>query len=401
MRYSTRIILTFFLSYICFSSHAQYPQVSQILTEINHDSALRYVKQLSGIEPVYINGSPVVITKRLSGTEGNEQSFQFIKEKLLSWGWQVDSSVFSVTGKNLHAIKRGLKSQKGYMLGAHYDAVGTVNPEVMFPGADDNASGTAVTMEAARVLAAYNFPFTIHLSFWDEEEQGMKGSEAVAGDYINKLNAYINLDMVAWDGNNDSLFEIHTRDIAYSPQLATKLVEICSMYQVPLKPLIVNPGELQTDHASFWSEHITAVAMNEQYTVDFNPYYHSMRDSVTNFNLSYFGRMTTMAIAAIGHLASDTVDVTGLGENRPLPLNVSVYPNPVNDMLHIDITDLVHDTRLEIYDAIGQLIDERSLNGNEHHIALPPDVKGFVFIRISGTGNDGKIAVKTCRLLRN
>jgi hypothetical protein len=72
------------------------------------------------------------------------------------------------------------------MLGAHYDSwhAGT--------GATDNASGSAVCMEAVRIIQALGLKprRTIRIALWDGEEQGLLGSRAyVAEHFGRRLNA--------------------------------------------------------------------------------------------------------------------------------------------------------------------------------------------------------------------
>jgi Zn-dependent M28 family amino/carboxypeptidase len=60
------------------------------------------------------------------------------------------------------------------MLGAHFDSwhAGT--------GATDNAAGSAVMLEAVRILKALNLPLrrTVRIALWTGEEQGLLGSRA-------------------------------------------------------------------------------------------------------------------------------------------------------------------------------------------------------------------------------
>ncbi len=63
-----------------------------------------------------------------------------------------------------------------YILGAHYDSANG-------PGADDNASGTAGMMEAARVLSQYEFEATLIFIGFDREEQYYIGSGAYASEH--------------------------------------------------------------------------------------------------------------------------------------------------------------------------------------------------------------------------
>ena len=79
------------------------------------------------------------------------------------------------TGVNVIGEKRGAsRPDELVLLGAHYDSTEGC------PGADDNASGVAGVLEAARRLGGETFARTLVLACWDEEERGLVGSEAHA-----------------------------------------------------------------------------------------------------------------------------------------------------------------------------------------------------------------------------
>jgi carboxypeptidase Q len=88
------------------------------------------------------------------------------------------------------------------MLGAHFDSwIGGT-------GATDNAAGSAVVMEAARILKALDLQMdrTVRLALWSGEEEGLLGSKAYVKDHFadpetmvlkdehKKLAGYFNLD---------------------------------------------------------------------------------------------------------------------------------------------------------------------------------------------------------------
>jgi len=107
---------------------------------------------------------------------------------------------------NVVAELPGTKTpEKIFIIGAHYD-----HPERHFeaPGGDDNASGTAGVLEAARVLSQYEFESTIRFIAFGGEEAWMKGS----WDYVrsvvvaNKEDVVgmLNMDMIlrpGWDSD--------------------------------------------------------------------------------------------------------------------------------------------------------------------------------------------------------
>lgn len=86
--------------------------------------------------------------------------------------------------KNVLAILKGTdpKDSRVYIVSGHYDSrmSDVMDPNGDEPGANDDASGTAVSMELARVMAKRSFPATIIFMAVVGEEQGLYGSTHVA-----------------------------------------------------------------------------------------------------------------------------------------------------------------------------------------------------------------------------
>ncbi len=86
--------------------------------------------------------------------------------------------------KNVLAILKGTdpNDTRIYMVSGHYDSRvnDVMNANAFEPGAVDDASGTALSMELARVMATKNFPATIIFMTVAGEEQGLNGSTNVA-----------------------------------------------------------------------------------------------------------------------------------------------------------------------------------------------------------------------------
>ncbi len=94
------------------------------------------------------------------------------------------------------------KKDEVVMLGAHFDSwqAGT--------GATDNAAGSALMMEAMRILKASGLPMrrTVRIALWTGEEQGLLGSRAYVKEHFgdpatmqvtaqqSKVSAYFNVD---------------------------------------------------------------------------------------------------------------------------------------------------------------------------------------------------------------
>jgi hypothetical protein len=86
--------------------------------------------------------------------------------------------------KNVLAILKGTdpNDTRVYIVSGHYDSrvTNVMNANAVEPGANDDASGTAVSLELARVMAKRSFPATIIFMAVVGEEQGLYGSSNVA-----------------------------------------------------------------------------------------------------------------------------------------------------------------------------------------------------------------------------
>jgi hypothetical protein len=117
----------------------------------------------------------------------------------------------AVTVKNVIGVLKGTNpkwAQQAVILSAHYDHLGRGWPEArageegkVHPGADDNASGVAVMLELARVLASGEKPQrTIVFAAFTGEEAGLRGArhfiEHPGGTPLAGINAVVNLDTV-------------------------------------------------------------------------------------------------------------------------------------------------------------------------------------------------------------
>ena len=86
--------------------------------------------------------------------------------------------------KNVLAELKGTdpKDNRVYIVSGHYDSriTDVMDANGVEPGANDDASGTAVSLELARVMATRSFPATIIFMSVVGEEQGLYGSGNVA-----------------------------------------------------------------------------------------------------------------------------------------------------------------------------------------------------------------------------
>jgi aminopeptidase YwaD len=105
------------------------------------------------------------------------------------------------------------------ILGAHMDHLGIDMTGDVFNGADDNASGTAVVMEVARVMKLNKArpKRTVVFALWAAEEMGLLGSKYYTENPVYPLEktvTYINLDM---EGHGSG--RVNFRGVYYAPEI--------------------------------------------------------------------------------------------------------------------------------------------------------------------------------------
>lgn len=320
-----KVITILFLSFTCIFPQTTY--VYEILNQVNPDSIKRTVEDLSGENVIVVGGQSYTIQSRYRTTSGNAVAADYIKQRLQDYGLAVYDQTFGTLGRNVYAVKTGTQfPDQKYFICAHYDSYSS--NQNLAPGADDNASGTAVVIEAARILRNYSSAYTIVFALWDEEEIGLVGSQYYANQAYStgeNIKGVINIDMIGWDGNNDGKVNIHTRNVANSVQLANSLFQFNTDYTIGLAPFLKNPGSTFSDHASFWNYNYTAVLIIEDDFADFNAYYHTPNDLIQYFNEGYFLKCTKLGIGSL----AEQVIIQGLVPVELVAFSASAEENKV------------------------------------------------------------------------
>jgi Zn-dependent M28 family amino/carboxypeptidase len=182
-------------------------------------------------------------------------------------------------GKNIVGVLPGHGPDANHeiVIDAHYDSVQN-------PGADDDASGVAAVLEAANVLAHYNFDKTIVFIAFDQEEQRTNGwgqgstyyatNAAANGELID---ADISMDMIAYNDHGSNV--AYVGPCAGGAQASADLAKLffnCYAQYTTLNPKFV-PNIHGTDAFQFFTNgYMSASATGN------SPYYHSSDDYYLN-----------------------------------------------------------------------------------------------------------------------
>ena len=200
---------------------------------------------------------------------------------------------------------------KVYIVIGHVDDLPSSGPA---PGADDNASGTVNVLENARAMSCWAFRNTVKYVACTGEEQGLLGSDAYAQDALSRgedIRGVINMDMIAWAGNDSPSPE--NLDLNYngpSQWLGEKFAGAASTYGTGLVvDAFYCPSLTASDHAPFWERGYPAVCGitdNEGYCGHAGnyPYYHQSTDTIANCgDKQFFYSVVKTSAATVAELA--------------------------------------------------------------------------------------------------
>ena len=171
---------------------------------------------------------------------------------------------------NIVAVQTG-RDDPGevYVVGAHFDSVSN-------PGADDNATGTALVMQVANVLSRHRSPATIHYVLFDREEQGFWGSRAyVAAHSETDIRFCVNTDMVGHDNGNHAV-NVYGQEM--SRDVVEGLIDAIGRFGNGLGAFPEVRPFAASDHWPFEEVGIPACSSVENAYYN-NPYYHTANDA--------------------------------------------------------------------------------------------------------------------------
>jgi hypothetical protein len=246
---------------------------------------------------------------------------------------------------NIYAVLKGTDPENAkriVLVTGHYDSRNgdTLDATGIAPGANDDGSGTAVSLECARVLSKLKFPGTIIFLAVAGEEQGLNGSAhfaKMAKDQDWDIEAALNNDIVGGDRSpqqNPAIVRVFSEGVplaatdaelrrirnlggendSASRQLARYVAEVGRTYQTAAKPLVVFRLDRYLrggDHISFNEQGYAAVRLTE-YREDYNHQHQNVRTEngieygdVPKFvNFDYVANVARVNAATLASLAS-------------------------------------------------------------------------------------------------
>jgi Zn-dependent M28 family amino/carboxypeptidase len=199
------------------------PAIKKIVAEITSERIVADVRTLAGFETRGNYSDPNQKTRGIGAAR------RWIFAQFHSYSPRLEVS-YDVEKKGaidiasvIAVLPGSVEPEKRIIVGAHYDSInlratGDKAAEAPAPGADDNASGTTVVLELARVMSQYHFRKTIVFVAFAGEELGFVGSTRYASRAKanhEQIEAVFNNDIVGSDvvGEESSHTGIALNDI--------------------------------------------------------------------------------------------------------------------------------------------------------------------------------------------
>jgi hypothetical protein len=246
---------------------------------------------------------------------------------------------------NVYAILKGSDpdaANRIVLVTGHYDSRNSANDNIRddAPGANDDASGTAVSLACARALSKMKFPGTIIFLTLAGEEQGLNGSKhfsQMAKQQNWDIEAVLNNDIVGGNkgpGQDPFVVRVFSEGVpvaaddkqlrqirnlggendSISRELARYVAETGTVYDPGVKPLLVFRLDRYLrggDHYSFNQQGFAAVRLTE-FREDFTRQHQTIRtengieygDVLKHVDFDYVARVARLNAATLASLAA-------------------------------------------------------------------------------------------------
>ena len=297
---------------------------------------------------------------------------------------------------------------KTFIVDGHYDAVeGT-------PGADDNGTAVAATLEIARVLSQYYFRNSLRFIGFAFEEEGIVGAQQYVQNGINaweEIHGVLNMEMIGYYSDQpnsqtmppgfDQLFPTVAAELAAngnrgdfltivgntaSDALKDIFATASEQYVPQLKRVVLSvPGNGQiapdlrrSDHAPFWDAGMQALMLTDGSNYR-NPNYHLSSDDVSTIHQEFFVNCTKAVLAAAATLAEPInagMDSRRIGEfvgvhehATGFPCTIDVTPNPAHEKIVIELGGECANRKViaQFFDLKGERLKGADLHGSGPH----------------------------------
>lgn len=240
------------------------------------------------------------LTASLSQRQANVTEFiikdKFYKEDLKFTNYRVKTELnkkfpfHNVIGKI-----EGINKDSVIVISAHYDHLGQVG-KAIFPGASDNASGTAMVLDLAKYYKKNPPKYTMVFMFFGAEEAGIVGALKYVEKPLfplNQIKFLVNLDIMG--AGEDGIQVVNGTKYKKTFDALTAI----NNEKEYLKQVKIRGESCNSDHCPFDQKGVPSFFI---YTLGGKGNYHNIYDTYQNLDFSYSPQVKGLLIDFINQL---------------------------------------------------------------------------------------------------
>ena len=380
-----------------YASDNQAVDIAEMVSQVDESRLLSDLQSIEG-ERQYLS-TPVHL----------EEVRTYVEDAFTDGNLQTERQDFVVAGTGGTIMQNILGRQPGakdeaitYIINGHLDT------EINTPGADEDGSGIAGTLEALRILSQYSFEHSIRFINFDAAALGSQGGYKYVSNGIKpfeNIQGALNMEMLGFysdDINSQTIpvgFEILFPDAVQqmadeefrgnfifgvgntdSDPLLTSFIDATENYVPELRLITVSvedvgqsaPDLRRGDHAAFWDAELKALMLTD--TAEFRNYnWNTPGDSIATLDFDFMKNVVKANLATIAVLAkpisagfdeTDLITWLSVDDHNPLvPAKMFIFPNPSNGLLSLRIENAKSSftSQVEVYDLIGKRVFQNVL----------------------------------------
>ncbi|MBM4166331.1 MAG: M20/M25/M40 family metallo-hydrolase [Ignavibacteria bacterium] len=275
------------------------PVIQDLVNQVDSSKIVSTLTRLEALKTRFAGNA--------TGRDSLARARDWLIQQVTSFGYSdIQQHTFTQAGNQLQNIivtKTGnVFPDSIIILCGHYDSVNG-------PGINDNGTGTAITLEVARIVSTKQFDYTIRFIFFSAEEQGLVGSNAYVQQVVvpqqHQLKLVINIDEVGGIRENPTNIVKVEKDIDNNPSGNNAA---SAMFTDSLAALTRTYSSLQTTITNaFGSDYIpfenAGYVITGYYEFFQTPHYHQQSDSLSHVDMHYVKEICKGTVAGVATFA--------------------------------------------------------------------------------------------------
>ena len=321
---------------------------------------------------------------RVTGSTAYDSATQWVVNKYTQLGYAPVIDTFKYGTKNSYNViieKPGSQSDAWIIVGAHLDAVS------ISPGANDNGSGVAATLEIARILKNTDCKVGVRIINFGAEEQGLHGSNHYVNNTLSandNIQLMLNLDQLGGTlGQNNTRIKCE-RDVDDNPSTnnamsSLKTDTLGRLINLYTTLIPVQSNAYGSDYMPFQNAGYVIMGLYQE-SVD--PNYHSANDKLENMDIAATTEVIKGAVASTLYFARIN---TSANVSQTSNLISHLYPSPASNWVKIIGSDNEMN-HVILTNALGQQVLSTEVT-SENVINIQNLTNGLYSVRIYNAHN--------------